>query len=256
VSAARARSTGLAAAFGICLMLPALAVASDRDARCLALIAYAEAASDGGKGMAAVIEVVRNRIKDGRFPGDACAVVAQPGQFQPISESAVLRRAVDKPGTVDLAELFGAGSLNERKVILAAERLAASSAGADPTGGALYFVNPRYMDPAKCPWFAKLKKTGEIGGHVFMTHYRPDERSGKPAIDCRTAGRDFKKGGGFRLPNSYRVGPFDPRGPRVTTRTATPAMIKAWKRTGQYEKRVAALKKRYFKKNWWLADGE
>jgi hypothetical protein len=255
VSQARARSPGVAAALGLLLAAAPAAAADDREARCLALIAYAEAANDGGKGMAAVIQVVRNRQKDGRFPTGACAVVAQPGQFQPISESVALRRAVRQVGSVDLVELFGAASAGERRAILAAERLAAVNGGHDPTGGALYFVNPRFMDPAKCPWFAKLKRTTEIGGHVFMTHYGPDERPGKPALDCATAGRDFKKGGGFRLPNSYRVGPFDPRGPRVATRSATRSMIQAWKRTGEYDKRTAALRKRYFKRNWWLADG-
>jgi hypothetical protein len=32
-------------------------------------------------------------------------------------------------------------------------------------------------------------------------------------------------------------------------------MIRAWKRTGQYDKRVKALRKQYFKRNWWLAEG-
>ena len=47
-----------------------------REVRCLAMIAYAEAAVDGLGGMAAVIRVVRNRMSDLRFPGDACAVIA------------------------------------------------------------------------------------------------------------------------------------------------------------------------------------
>ena len=47
----------------------------------------------------------------------------------------------------------------------------------DPTGGAVYFVNPRLMDPGKCPWFASLKRTASIGQHVFMADYAP---AGKP----------------------------------------------------------------------------
>jgi hypothetical protein len=256
VARAGARSAGLIAALGLLAFgAPAAAALDEREARCLAMIAYAEAAIDGSRGMAAVIEVVRNRQKDARFPRDVCAVVAAPGEFQPISESAELRRAVRGADDTDLVELFGADRASEREAIRTAERLALLSGRHDPTGGALYFVNPRYMDPAKCPWFAKLKRTAEIGGHVFMTHYGPDETPGKPAIDCATAGRDYKKGHGFRLPNSYRVGPFDPRGPRVATRTATRAMLQAWKRTGQLEKRGAELRKRHFKPNWWLAEG-
>lgn len=235
---------------------PEAAADIGREARCLALIAYAEAANDGGRGMAAVIQVVRNRQKDGRFPADACAVVAQPGQFQPISESAELRAAVRSSEIAELPQLFGASSQGERRALAAAERLAAAGAVEDPTGGALYFVNPRFMDPDKCPWFARLKRTAAIGGHVFMTHYGPDETPGAPALDCSTAGRDYGKSGGFRLPHSYRVGPFDPRGPRMTTRSATPAMIRAWKRTGEYEKRIAILRARHFKHNWWVAESD
>ena len=45
------------------------------------------------------------------------------------------------------------------------------------------------MDPERCPWFAALKRTAVIGGHVFMTEYRPGEAPGAPALDCATAGR-------------------------------------------------------------------
>jgi len=48
-----------------------------RQRQCLALIAYAEAAAEGAKGMAAVIQVVRNRTRHDAFPDDACAVVAE-----------------------------------------------------------------------------------------------------------------------------------------------------------------------------------
>ena len=55
--------------------------------RCLALVAYTEAAVDGVAGMEAVIRVVRDRMADPRFPDDACAVIAQVAQFQPIAQS-------------------------------------------------------------------------------------------------------------------------------------------------------------------------
>ncbi len=45
------------------------AAPSNREVRCLALVAYTEAAVDGIAGMAAVIRVVRNRMADPRFPG-------------------------------------------------------------------------------------------------------------------------------------------------------------------------------------------
>ena len=44
------------------------------NARCLTLVGYAEAVSEGNAGMAAVMRVVHNRIRDGRFPKSACGV--------------------------------------------------------------------------------------------------------------------------------------------------------------------------------------
>ena len=222
--------------------------ASDREARCLAMIAFAEAASEGREGMAAVIRVVRNRKGHPSFPSDACAVALQDRQFQPVSESPALKQALADPGSIDIDSFFGSGKA-DKAAMATARKLASTKAGDDPTKGALYFVNPRFMDPRHCPWFATLKRTTEIGGHVFMTHYAVGEERSGPALDCATAGKDFGKGG-FRLPKLYATGPFDPRGPRLATRTATPAMIKAWKRTGQYEKRIAMMKKR-FKPGWY-----
>ena len=47
--------------------------------------------------MEAVIRVVRNRMADPRFPDDACAVIAQVAQFQPIAQSDVLQKVVRDP---------------------------------------------------------------------------------------------------------------------------------------------------------------
>ncbi|HET6469498.1 MAG TPA: cell wall hydrolase [Geminicoccaceae bacterium] len=222
-----------------------------REERCLALIAFAEAASEGPEGMAAVIRVVRNRMKHGAFPSDACAVVAQAGQFQPVDEWPALRQAIREPDKHDLAQVLGATSRHGRKVLEAAQRLArAGGTGRDPTGGALYFVNPLFMDPGKCPWFAGLKRTARIGGHVFMTHYGPRESRGEPALDCDRAGPGVVVRRGSRLTKEQAVGLFHPEGPRTTSRTVTPAMLKAWKRTGKLAQRQAVLKN-LFRPGWY-----
>jgi hypothetical protein len=44
------------------------------------------------------------------------------------------------------------------------------------------------MDAGRCPWFAALKRTVRIGGHVFMADYRSGEVPGEPALDCAVAG--------------------------------------------------------------------
>jgi Cell Wall Hydrolase len=168
---------------------PAWAAPSGREVRCLALVAYAEAAVDGIPGMTAVIRVVRNRMADPRFPDDACAVIAQVAQFQPIAQSEVLQKVARDPEGYSIPQVLGLRSPESRQLLATAHRLArAAPTGADPTGGALYFVNPAYMQPHLCPWFAKLKRTAAIGGHVFMTEYQTDETPGPPALDCATAG--------------------------------------------------------------------
>lgn len=154
----------------------------------MALIAYTEAAVDGPDGMAAVIQVVRNRMADPRFRRDACAVIAELAQFQPIAQSAVLQKVVLDPEAYNIPQVLGLRSPATRRLLALAHELAlAPIRGRDPTGGALYFVNPALMAPKPCPWFAALKRTVRIGSHVFMTDYRPGEPRGVPALDCSSA---------------------------------------------------------------------
>jgi hypothetical protein len=162
--------------------------------RCLALVAYAEAVSEGQKGMAAVIRVMHNRIRDGRFPKTACAVARQRGQFQAVEESARYKAALRAPHRMNLARTLNARTSFERMMLQQASRLAVDgklARGRDMTGGALYFVNPYMMDPGRCAWFAKLKRTAAIGQHVFMTHYKKGERRRGPALDCRKVGEGW-----------------------------------------------------------------
>jgi spore germination cell wall hydrolase CwlJ-like protein len=159
----------------------------DAGTRCMAMVAYAEAAGEGAAGLAAVVQVIRNRVADGRFPKGPCDVVRAPGEFQPVGDSARLRRALLAPEAQDMATALADFAPVDTAVLAEAVRLAqkdASPADPDPTGGALYFVNPRFMEPAKCPWFADLKRTREIGQHVFMDHYDAGESKGDPALDC------------------------------------------------------------------------
>jgi spore germination cell wall hydrolase CwlJ-like protein len=195
-----ARAAALAILHAACLAAAGAAAAgaaqsssaqpSGREARCLAMVAYAEAAVDGLEGMAAVIRVVRNRVADPRFPDDACEVIAQADQFTPVARSPVLRRVAADPEGYSILQVLGARSPAARRLLAEAHRLAKAPLGHDPTGGALYFVNPAYMEPELCPWFAGLRRTAAIGGHVFMRDRRPGEPlPAGPALDCSEAGR-------------------------------------------------------------------
>jgi spore germination cell wall hydrolase CwlJ-like protein len=139
--------------------------------------------------MAAVIRVVRNRMADPRFPGDACAVILQVAQFQPIAQSDILQKVARDPEGYSIPQILGLRNPGSRRLLAAAHRLArAPSTTPDPTGGALYFLNPDLMDPDRCPWFAGLKRTASIGAHVFLADRAPDDPAGPPALDCSAAG--------------------------------------------------------------------
>ena len=142
--------------------------------------------------MLAVMKVVHNRIAHPAFADEACAVALEPGQFQPVAERPALRRALADPSAGSMAEAVGATTRTARLQLVTAWRLAAVARvwpARDPTGGALYFVNPRLMDPDRCPWFAALRRTTVIGAHVFFRPYAPGEKARGPALDCRRVGR-------------------------------------------------------------------
>lgn len=218
------------------------AVASSTAIQCTAAIAVLEAGGEGRKGMAAVIDVVANRIADARFPNDACAVIRQKGQFQPVGEWPKFRRLLHDPAKLDAKRLLGSSDN-----VATALALAKRSGGQDLTGGALYFLNPRLMDRSHCPWFARLKKTTAIGEHLFLKDYAPGERRGAPALDCESP--MIGSGYGRSLAASYANGLFDPSGPKTASKTPTRNQLRAWRQTGQLKSRQRELKK-HFKPGW------
>src|SRR4051794_32557338 len=122
----------LAAAFLAAAATARAGEPSGREVRRLGLVAFTEAAVDGPTGMAAVIRVVRDRVADPRFPDDACAVVAQVAQFQPVAQSAVLQRVVRDPEGYNIPQAVGARSPHARRPRAEAEREAhARTVGGD-----------------------------------------------------------------------------------------------------------------------------
>jgi hypothetical protein len=230
----------------LAIIMPGPAAAATPAERCTAMIAVLEAAGEGEDGMAAVIEVVENRTADRRFPGEACAVVAQDRQFQPVGEWPALKRALAQPASFDPAALM-AGGPGRRSLERALDLAKRPAEGR--TGGALYFVNPLAMDPRHCPWFATLKRTVRIKNHVFMTHYGPAERPGEPALDCSDPAIGSLYRQGTSLARRYAQGLFHPEGPRTASRTPTPAERDAWRRTGGLDARAKELQ-RHFKPGW------
>jgi spore germination cell wall hydrolase CwlJ-like protein len=119
----------------------------DAEEECLAGAVYFEAKGEPLKGQLSVAEVILNRTKSGRFPGSACGVVRQRGQFSfvrggrfpPIARaSAAWRKAVA------IAHV-------------AREDLAAGAAR-----GALFFHAKRVS-----PGWRGLTRIAAVGNHVF-----------------------------------------------------------------------------------------
>ena len=91
------------------------------DAYLLGKLVYAEARGEPYQGKVAVAAVVLNRVRSSQFPNSISAVIYQPGAFSVISD-----------GQISFSP--DAEALRAAKDALA---------GADPTGGCLFYYNPK-----------------------------------------------------------------------------------------------------------------
>lgn len=145
----------------------------ERALRCLAVIAWWEARSDGVAGMRAVMAVVLNRVRSTSFPDHPCEVVAQAAAFEPLtlrqnrSLTAALRRGAmvpfPRPGNA-----IEAAALTDARLLV--WNLAQARAPLDPTGGATHFLAPDVLADRgqELPRWARLyETTARIGGHRF-----------------------------------------------------------------------------------------
>ena len=121
-----------------------------QDRHCLALAMYWEARGEGRTGMVAVGFVVRNRVRDPRFPNAVCDVVYEGGETPPCQFSWWCDGRSDRP--TDATQW-------RRSLELAREMLTTSVE--DPTQGALFF----HSTAMASPW--RRTRTAKIGNHIF-----------------------------------------------------------------------------------------
>lgn len=114
--------------------------------KCLQDMAYYEARGESTKGMVATIFVTLNRMKDPRFPSNACKVVYQPNQYS----------WTRKGYTVKEPELYERSKAVVRDVL--------NGKHVDYSRGALYFVHVKINRN----WLEKLTYTCTIGNHKFF----------------------------------------------------------------------------------------
>lgn len=122
------------------------AAVADDALRCLAGAIYFEAKGEPLSGQLAVADVIINRTKSGRFPGDVCSVVKQRGQFSFVRGGSI--PAID-------------GNRAGYRTAIAVAKVALRAAWENPASDALFF-HARQVTPG---W--GLTKVAAIGNHIF-----------------------------------------------------------------------------------------
>ena len=112
------------------------------DHRLLSRLVYAEARGETYKGQVAVAAVVLNRVASASFPNTISGVIFQSGAFSCVSN----------------------GSINNTPDNTAVRAALDALNGWDPTGGCLYYYNPRATDDQ---WIRTRTVKTVIGNHSF-----------------------------------------------------------------------------------------
>ena len=141
VGASTARAMGVTLSGGSGAVAASASVIS-ADHRLLARLVYAEARGESYKGQVAVAAVVLNRVSSASFPNTISGVIFQSGAFSCVSN----------------------GSINNTPDSTAVRAALDALNGWDPTGGCLYYYNPRGTDDA---WIRTRTVKTVIGNHQF-----------------------------------------------------------------------------------------
>ena len=115
----------------------------DKDLYLLAKLVHGESRGEPYKGKVAVAAVVLNRVKSSSFPNSISGVIYQKGAFSAVSD-----------GQINLSP--------DNESIKAARD---AMNGWDPTGGCLYYYNPKKTSNK---WMLSHEVVLSIGEHVFF----------------------------------------------------------------------------------------
>lgn len=115
---------------------------SNAEQNLIAKFISAEARGESYKGQVAVGAVILNRVKHASFPDTVSGVVYQNGAFD-----CVYNGQINQP-TTETAKKAAKDAIN----------------GWDPSGGAIYYYNPK---TAKSDWIKSRPVVSVIGNHVF-----------------------------------------------------------------------------------------
>ena len=115
---------------------------SDDDLELLARVISAEARGESYDGQVAVGAVILNRVESDSFPDSVSAVCSEPGAFCGVAN----------------------GQVNIEPDQSCRQAAVAAAMGADPTGGAVFFYNPK---TAANDWIRSRPVVKTIGNHCF-----------------------------------------------------------------------------------------
>ena len=113
-----------------------------REIDLLARVVSAEAQGEPFEGQVAVASVILNRLKSPLFPSTIEGIIFEKGAFESVQNGMIWKEPVKS----------------------AYQAVYAAIRGWDPTGGALFFYNPK---TAASKWITTRKIIARIGDHVF-----------------------------------------------------------------------------------------
>lgn len=126
-----------------------------KEVACLSQAVHGESGNQSLQGKIGVAYVIVNRTQSKLFPSDSvCGVVRQRGQFDFLRKVRWINE--NKPEERKQMED------SVKAAIMVLNRMVA-----DPTHGALYFINPKIADQS---WLRGLRRTARIEDHAF---YKP-----------------------------------------------------------------------------------
>lgn len=115
---------------------------SENELKMMANAVYGEARGEPFEGQVAVAAVILNRVKSPNFPNTPSGVIFQPGAFTAVADG----------------QIWLTPNPQARKAVQQALN------GWDPTGGCLYYFNPK---TATSKWIWSRPQVKTIGQHIF-----------------------------------------------------------------------------------------
>ncbi|MGG3455349.1 spore cortex-lytic enzyme [Paenibacillus rhizolycopersici] len=115
---------------------------SENDLRIMANAVYGESRGEPFEGQVAVAAVILNRVKSPSFPNTVSGVIFQPGAFTAVADGQIWLEPNEQA----------------RKAVQQALN------GWDPSGGCIYYFNPR---TATSKWIWSRPQVKTIGEHIF-----------------------------------------------------------------------------------------